>query len=327
MKETSPFFSVVTPIYNAEDYLEECIQSVLKQTFADWELILVDDGSSDGSGAICDKYSLKDSRIRVIHQENAGELHSRLKGIQNASGQYELQLDADDYLEKNALELLKTDLDRTNCDAIMYRIRYCGKRTGGEREVYEERVLTSREEIVQYSLMNHSMCDKAIRVDLAKNIDFSNLDKSVRFSLDYAQSVPVMCGVNTCYLANHIIYNYRIHDASICNVYDVNKVYDICKVNEFVLHYLDSKDLLDEVVEQYIAITFLKELEWRFMSLYIEGELSKTQWKKIVEMPVFKYANKHLTIRNLGVKKYITLKTFVSQGYFLLDCIKRIMRS
>ena len=101
-----PFFSIITPVYNCEKYIRECIESVINQTYAFWEMILIDDGSTDGSGKICDDFS-SDSRIKVIHQENAGAFISRINGITAANGVYEIGLDADDYLDKNCLETLK----------------------------------------------------------------------------------------------------------------------------------------------------------------------------------------------------------------------------
>ena len=82
----NPLVSVIIPIYNAEKYLEECIQSVINQSFTDFELLLINDGSIDTSGAICDKYALADTRIKVFHKENAGVSSARNLGIENAKG-------------------------------------------------------------------------------------------------------------------------------------------------------------------------------------------------------------------------------------------------
>ena len=92
-----PFFSVIVPVYNCETYLRECIDSVINQTFSDWELILIDDGSSDASGEICDKYGALDERIVVIHKSNGGEFSARKAGIDAARGKYVIGLDGDDY--------------------------------------------------------------------------------------------------------------------------------------------------------------------------------------------------------------------------------------
>lgn len=97
-----PFFSIIIPVYNVAPYLRECLDSVLAQTFADWEAVCVDDGSTDGSGAILDEYAAKDPRFRVIHQPNAGVSAARNAALDNAEGEWLTFLDGDDKLRKEA---------------------------------------------------------------------------------------------------------------------------------------------------------------------------------------------------------------------------------
>ena len=92
------FFSIVVPVYNVEAYLKQCVNSILVQTFADYEVILVDDGSNDESSKICDEYAEKDNRIQVIHKDNGGQALARNIGTKQASGQYLIYLDSDDYI-------------------------------------------------------------------------------------------------------------------------------------------------------------------------------------------------------------------------------------
>lgn len=108
--------SVVVPVYKVEKYLERCINSVLSQSYKDLEVILVDDGSPDKCGKICDEYAKKDDRVKVIHKENGGQSSARNIGIQEAKGQYISFIDSDDYLEKNAYETLIKVATTTNAD-------------------------------------------------------------------------------------------------------------------------------------------------------------------------------------------------------------------
>ena len=94
-----PKISVIVPVYNTEKYLHRCIDSVLAQTFTDWELLLIDDGSKDTSGSICDKYAAKDKRIRVFHKENGGVSSARNLGRDYAQGEWVTFVDSDDYIE------------------------------------------------------------------------------------------------------------------------------------------------------------------------------------------------------------------------------------
>ena len=104
MIEKIPLFSILVPVYNVEKYLKECIESVLKQTYTNYEVILINDGSTDNSGKICNDYAEKYSQIRVYHQENRGLMLARKQGILKASGKYCLFLDSDDYYAETLLE-------------------------------------------------------------------------------------------------------------------------------------------------------------------------------------------------------------------------------
>ncbi len=113
---STPCCSIIVPVYNAEQYIKKCIESILNQTVTDLELILIDDGSTDNSGIICDDFAQKDSRIQVIHQENGGVCAARNTGIDHALGNYLSFVDSDDYLEPNALEILYNDIQNYGSD-------------------------------------------------------------------------------------------------------------------------------------------------------------------------------------------------------------------
>lgn len=110
MSAAAPTFSIIVPVYNVEQYLEKCIESVLGQTYPDFELILVDDGSTDSSGKICDHYQAKDPRLHVIHKENAGVSVARNVGIDQAHGEYICFIDSDDWIENNYLSEIKGEI-------------------------------------------------------------------------------------------------------------------------------------------------------------------------------------------------------------------------
>ena len=98
--------SVIVPVYNVEKYLDKCVQSILNQTYENIELVLVDDGSTDGSSKICDKYGNIDSRVKVIHKENGGLSSARNRGIDEAGGKFITFIDSDDYIHHQMLEIL-----------------------------------------------------------------------------------------------------------------------------------------------------------------------------------------------------------------------------
>ena len=114
-----PGISVIVPVYQAEKFLKKCVESVLKQTFSDWELLLIDDGCTDASPQICDQFAAEDDRIRVFHQvKNAGVSEARNRGLREATGEYIAFLDSDDRLEFRALETMWCLREQTGADSV-----------------------------------------------------------------------------------------------------------------------------------------------------------------------------------------------------------------
>ena len=109
-----PLISVIVPVYNVENYLRECLESIRNQTYRNLEVFLINDGSTDNSGIICEEYAAKDNRFTVIHQENAGASSARNRGIESAIGKWITFIDADDYVESNYLETLAKHIAKEN---------------------------------------------------------------------------------------------------------------------------------------------------------------------------------------------------------------------
>ena len=126
----TPKISVIVPVYKAEKYLNKCVDSLLAQTFTDFEVLLIDDGSPDCSGKICDEYARKDNRVKVFHNENGGVSSARQFGIDHAQGEYTIHADPDDWVEPNMLENLyrkakEEDVDLVICDYYEHRGKRC----------------------------------------------------------------------------------------------------------------------------------------------------------------------------------------------------------
>lgn len=119
-EQKNPAVSVVIPVYNVERFLAECVDSVLHQTMDGFEIILVDDGATDGSGRMCDEYARRDSRIRVIHQANGGLSAARNTGLDAARGEYVYFLDSDDYIVPDALEKLRAVAEKEKADVVFF---------------------------------------------------------------------------------------------------------------------------------------------------------------------------------------------------------------
>lgn len=139
--------SIIIPVYNVEKYLPECIESVLHQTYKNLQIILVDDGSTDSSGSICERYSEEDDRIFVLHKKNGGLSDARNAGLSRATGEYIYYLDSDDFLEPNTIRILLDCMHRTQANIILsnYYYQYADNEKAAETVFREEVVLNNRD--------------------------------------------------------------------------------------------------------------------------------------------------------------------------------------
>lgn len=141
--------SVIVPVYNVEKYLKKCVDSIINQTLEDIEIILVDDGSKDASGKICDEYAEKDERIIVIHKENGGLSSARNTGIEKASSSYLGFVDSDDYIEKNMYERLYDEAVSNKADLVMCDLYHCYEGKEPVKNPHVEKCIWNSEEAIK----------------------------------------------------------------------------------------------------------------------------------------------------------------------------------
>ncbi len=122
-----PEISIIVPVYKAEQYIRRCLDSIIAQAFTDWECLLIDDGSPDASGKICDEYAGKDCRFRVFHKENGGVGSARQLGVDEAVGVYSIHIDPDDWVESTMLEEMHACIKREDADLLLANQYYCSK--------------------------------------------------------------------------------------------------------------------------------------------------------------------------------------------------------
>lgn len=204
--------SIIVPVYNGEKFIARCVESVLAQTYPDFELILVNDGSKDSSGAICDQFAEKDSRIRVIHQENGGVSKARNQGLDAAKGDVIGFLDADDYY---APELLETALQEMgNADICMFdliTIWGSGKTAPDTIPMLPDVCTMKKKEITpeQLLLVAGSACRCLYRAELVKEIRFP---VGIKFSEDRIFNLYAMGKMDTLRYIRKGLY-YRVMQA------------------------------------------------------------------------------------------------------------------
>ena len=185
-----PLISVIVPIYNVEPYIHKCIDSIVSQTFADFELILVDDGSPDNCGKICDEYAKKDSRVHVIHKKNGGLASARNAGIDVAKGKYISFVDSDDYLDIDFLSAYYNAINDRDVDIVHSGLRYMP--SGNElKESFPINVVLSGIEMIE----KKPTLSKDVSIPFSVRYCFRNAflnENNLRFNenIKYAEDTP-----------------------------------------------------------------------------------------------------------------------------------------
>lgn len=218
--------SIIVPIYNAEKYLDSCIQSVLRQTYTNWELILIDDGSTDKSGRIAEEYGFADERITVFHQKNLGVSLARNQGIDEATGNYVVFLDADDELIEDCLAKTVNIAEETNADVV-------AGRSCENQELFQDRIIWTGAEALENSLKDHlftySACAKLIRREFIGKTRFT---PDIKINEDSYFVFQLLCKQNVFVLTNDVIYFYRANSESSSRTVFSEKYFDILKVSD-----------------------------------------------------------------------------------------------
>ena len=242
-----PVFSILTPVYNAEKFLAAYIDSVLAQTFTDWELILVDDGSADSSPAICDQYAARfPGKIKVFHQKNHGALFSRNFAVSQAAGVYYLFPDADDLLAVRALEIIYAKFKQYDCDAVIYgveRMTYEGQpiSTTHEKETFftDKRLLFRQ---IFLNIQYNPLWRKAVKGVLFPP---QNLEAfyHVIYTEDLLQSLPFWHNCQTAVLIPDPLYRYRKNPEGVMTSIDKKPLFYSSQVREKVLAFLQEENI------------------------------------------------------------------------------------
>lgn len=239
MNTGTVLFSIIVPVYGVEAFLPQCIESVLAQNCPNWELILVDDGSPDRCGEICDRYAAQDERIQVIHKENGGATIARLVGMLAAQGGYILALDADDYWDDDLLSQLQAVIHHHNPDCVAFGFRrFNGNDVGiDERHpLVPERLYCGADaEALKQGLL-YDTCNSrlnmgtfffgipltAFRREIIVPLQ-SQVPKEIKVGEDAAVTIPAVCSCDRIYVLDKILYNYRIRQGSVSRKFSASE--------------------------------------------------------------------------------------------------------
>ena len=249
-------FSIICPAYNSEDFLESSISSITKQTYSNWELIIVDDGSTDKTSIICDKLVSSDKRIKVIHQDNQGQSKARLNGVHFASGDYILFLDSDDQYEPNALEIISKHLDDKDLKVLVYNASVIQKNKDISPVYNFDKVKSDIPEVNFFSKRRisyfWSICFKRELFDLSSEV----LNKFC--SLSYSEDLYLIYNIvknltsSDYKIIDEKLYKYIFNDSSLTKNQNAKKAMDRFYAFNSVYEsiYLENKKVFSQITKE-----------------------------------------------------------------------------
>lgn len=318
MNNLNPTISIIVPVYNTALYLPKCLDSIAAQTFTDFEVLMIDDGSTDGSGEICDRYSQSDSRFIAIHQSNQGVSASRNNGLKQARGSYISFIDSDDYVHPQMLELLYMTVRQGDYDFSM--VRYLSVNIDQEIEI--ERIIEphfrelSREEIlcklfgksgedVQYMICCNKLYDKC----LLENIYFS----AFKVSEDLLFNVEVFSKVRQAIEVDSKLYYYTQRKTSASHSVSEKQIIDRINASYTCLRYIPSGSAEE-------ACCVMKLYKVLFSSRF--GGRREVYLKNVVRR--IKDVHKHIYKCFLQSKYISTVYKILFMGFFYCPLLYRV---
>lgn len=275
-----PTITVIVPVYNTEKYLYRCIDSILAQTFTNFELLLIDDGSNDASGQICDEYTTKDNRVRVFHKKNGGVSSARNLGLDNAIGKYIMFVDSDDYMMPGMLEVMLSALESKKADLVV-----CGTmETGGGywRPVadvdYSINQLNDHFVTLLHTELLSPPWNKILKKKIIGNIRFSediSFGEDLLFNIQYLKKCETIS-----FIKEAPFYHEKENENSLVVKFNRNRLLDIEKVWVVVERFSEDKEGLYSKYLRDLTVYVRQLLKTKQYS-WLEKENILEEWSSV----------------------------------------------
>lgn len=286
----TPLFSIIVPVYKTEAFLRQCVDSILNQTFTDFQVVLVDDGSPDGSGTICDEYARCDSRVTVIHKENGGLVSARKAGLSQCRGKYIVNVDSDDYIALDHLDLIAGAIKSNEPDAVLFGVtRFCAQKqttmknllaagyyAGTEMEKIRQNLICAEDArlIIQYGL-----CTMAILREKYV-LHQMPVPETISRGEDMAATVPLLAECTSACVLDCCGYFYRDNPASIMNTFRQDEVQQIKVLASYLCGILDAP--YHGKIDMYVATHYFDFLDRAMLTM------SYRQYRELVRQTLDK---------------------------------------
>ena len=272
-----PIISIIIPVYNVELYLKDCLNSILAQSYKDFEVLLINDGSSDKSGNICDEYAVIDNRIRVFHQKNSGVSSARNLGLREAKGEWICFVDSDDWIDNNTLEvILSAEDDSIDC------VQFGFKQINNDEIIMQSSLPNQPLKIDKKTyfskiLFHSAICGYLIKTSVIRknNICFPN---NIKYGEDQAFILKALMCCHNIYILNERFYNYRYREGSAMNSSKTfSRAEDHLKVIKNICDFIISSRL----DFMYLHKIIFKDLILNYIKIGIDSTYNIVKVKKI----------------------------------------------
>ena len=327
---SKPLVSIIVPIYNVEKFLDDCVESIVKQSYDNLDIILVDDGSPDNSPKICDEWAKKDNRIKVIHKKNGGVCSARNEGIKSAKGEWISFVDADDFIEETYVEDMYNKAIETNSKYVccgynkVYSNNVESINADGEvKELQKKDYLISLLNVqTSYGFVHMKLINK----ELFKNVKFN---ENLVVGEDALFNIELTKNIDKAVIMNKPLYNYRINLDSVVRRYDTNYVKKYTDSMETMTKYINDNYANDETIKTNLSNYIVYHLMLICVN-YCYNPKNENKYKSLKEvcnMDIYKKAIKNSNYNNLSLSRKVTLFTIKSKLYFLTALLCKIRQS
>lgn len=327
-------FSIIIPVYNAQEVLERCLESILSQSFCDFEVILVDDGSKDESGKICDEYAKKDLRIKSIHTDNFGSTHARKTGANLANGDYILCLDSDDTFADGFLAQINQDIILNpsipvfiyNMNCIFQDKTEAGKMSlapgiyaGKDMQLIRKKLIFDEEKKwPNNGSISYTVWGKAIKREVFQSSQ-NEVNDDTSIGEDMLVIVKIINRINSLFISDYIGYNYYINNNSMTHVFKLEQIKKIQNATNYLYIEVEEKNkayvfaLSNFILQTNMIAKNYKYKEYRRMLKIIKKQFSL----------FWNYAYK-AKIKKAGLKQKIHLFLYKNKMYFIIYCYYKL---
>ena len=315
--------TIVIPVYNVENFLDECIKNIVNQTYKNLEIIIINDGSTDKSLEIIDRYSKNDDRIKIINRENKGLLYTRIEGLKKAKGKYMMYVDSDDWIDLDCIEKTYNILIDSKCDVVRFDAKVVDENGNYIKKLnhfLKDEIYSVEKEIQKIyikmctSYAYNNVTRQLITTELArKNIEKVNTNIAMGEDLEF--NINFYKNINSIYISNYAGYNYRTNSTSISRKISKERLMNNLKDEIYVYCDLLKNSREDKEIEQLARLRLLIQINSHLLRLALARKdvtlkEFKIEYEKINELKEMKDIRENVKV--IDILKFKDKKNFIA---------------